>query len=867
MTAEALQAASAYRNAGLSVIPIRPDGSKVPAVKWEAFQERLASEGELQEWFGNGKGYGVGVVGGKVSGNAEHLDFDHDAATIYPAWCAMVQAEVPALLDRLSHRRTPKGGFHVSYRCPEVAIPGNSKLAERLDPSDPKKRKRLALVETRGEGGQVLAPGCPPACHSTGRTYEHHRGVKLSQIQSITAAERAILIRCAASFNEIADVDDPPIARTLANGLRPGDDYNARGPSWQEILEPKGWRFLTSTWVQRPGKDEPGHSATVDVCRNREGHSLLAVFSSNAHPFEGPRNGKNCSCYSKFAAYAQLYHERDFQAAARELGRQGYGEQKGKPAEGNRGYELIDGGKLSETANGMAPEHEPALPGKVDRLSSDGETGPNEADNDPHRLARISLWGWEADSCRKVKPPALRLRYWQGEFYEYDGRLYRRFPIEEIRSRVNASTKAEFDRLNIQALEHFEVHGKDGEGKKEKDKPPQALKVTTKLTADVIQALSGHCLLPATLQPPAWIGSKPGPFQSQEILAAKNTLIHLPSFIAGKPATCAHSLDFFSFNALDYDFHADAGMPPHWLAFLSQVWANDPEAIAALQEWFGYCLLPDTRQQKILLIVGPKRSGKGTIARVLRALIGVDNTAGPTLAGLGTNFGLWPLLGKTLAIISDARLSKRTDAAAVTERLLSISGEDAVTIDRKNMSHVTSKLAVRFVILTNELPNLNDPSGALVSRMIVLRMTQSFYGKEDTGLTSRLLAELPAILLWAIEGLKRLCQRGHFVQPGASRRLIDDLEDLSSPVGAFIRERCLVGPEHEVFVRDLFQAWQSWSQSKGQKDSGTEQTFGRDLRAALPNLDVRQQRSMGFVVRKYSGIRLRDDVGEQGESP
>ena len=112
------------------------------------------------------------------------------------------------------------------------------------------------------------------------------------------------------------------------------------------------------------------------------------------------------------------------------------------------------------------------------------------------------------------------------------------------------------------------------------------------------------------------------------------------------------------------------------------------------------------------MIVGPKRSGKGTIARILARLVGLANVCVLMLAGLGTNFGLWPLLGKTLAIISDARLSGRTDAAVVVERLLSISGEDAQTVDRKNLSQVTCKLPGRFAILTNELPRLNDASGA-----------------------------------------------------------------------------------------------------------------------------------------------------------
>src|SRR5262249_11196231 len=94
--------------------------------------------------------------------------------------------------------------------------------------------------------------------------------------------------------------------------------------------------------------------------------------------------------------------------------------------------------------------------------------------------------------------------------------------------------------------------------------------------------------------------------------------------------------------------------------------------------------------------------------------------AGPTLSSLGTNFGLWPLLGKNVAMIQDARLSGRTDVAAVVERLLSISGEDALTIDRKNLPPVTTRLTARFMLLSNELPKLTDSSGALPGRMILL---------------------------------------------------------------------------------------------------------------------------------------------------
>ena len=65
------------------------------------------------------------------------------------------------------------------------------------------------------------------------------------------------------------------------------------------------------------------------------------------------------------------------------------------------------------------------------------------------------------------------------------------------------------------------------------------------------------------------------------------------------------------------------------------------------------------------------------------------------------------------AIVSDARISGRSDAKVVVERLLSISGEDSLTIDRKYKEPWTGRLPTRFLVLTNELPKLTDSSGAL----------------------------------------------------------------------------------------------------------------------------------------------------------
>ena len=315
-----LGAALAYLGAGLSVIPIRRDGSKAPDCSaWKDYQRDAAGEELIREWFAGERPPGVAIIGGEVSGGLECLDFDVDAATVFPVWCELVEAEAPGLVARLSIVRTPKPGYHVRYRVPDMSIPGNTKLA--TDPAASSDKR--CLIETRGEGGYALAPGCPAECHETGRLYEHQSGPPPEHVQAIGIEEREVLIRCARSFDR-APREEPPRVFKARAGLSPGTDFNRRGPDWPEILD--GWTVARESgparYWRRPGKDGVGWSATTGVCHNQAGEELFYVFSSNADPFEPGQ------CYSKFAAYAVLQHASDFSAAAKALAAQGYGDQQ-----------------------------------------------------------------------------------------------------------------------------------------------------------------------------------------------------------------------------------------------------------------------------------------------------------------------------------------------------------------------------------------------------------------------------------------------------------------------------------------------------------------------------------------------------------
>ena len=381
---------------------------------------------------------------------------------------------------------------------------------------------------------------------------------------------------------------------------------------------------------------------------------------------------------------------------------------------------------------------------------------------------------------------------------------------------------------------------------------PAPFKPKRDSVGNVQDALMAVCQLDNQIEPPTWFDPDMPP--ASEFLACGNGLLHLPS-----GELYQHTPEFFALGASEVHFNPDAPPPTRWLNFLSQVFEDDLEAIETLQDWFGYSLTPDTSQQKILLMVGPKRSGKGTMARVMTAVLGRESVVGPTMGSLGDAFGLEPLISKFLAIIADARIGAYTDKSTVVERLLAISGEDQMSVGRKFKSAWHGHLRTRFLIMTNELPAFTDGSGALAGRFIILLLVKSFYGKEDPALTDKLLTEAPGILNWAIEGYRRLRSRGHFNQPESSREAMEEIELLAAPVKAFVRDCCIVGPGLSITVDALWAAYQEWTVEQGQTKPGTKNWFGRNLKSAEPGVKIKKPREgEGARERTYIGIALKE---------
>jgi hypothetical protein len=309
-----------FANQGICVVPVATDGSKRPAIaSWKQYQETMPTTSELMTWFAGAEG--VGVICGKVSGNLEMLELEGRAVAdkIHLDLKEMANnAGLSDVWDRINNgyvEMTPSGGIHWLYRIQGI-VPGNTKLARR-----PGENGNIdVLAETRGEGGFVIVAPSGGTCHPSGGSWKMLVG-SATTIPTLTVAERDQLHKLFETFDSVPKVEF--VTEELASkggNLTPGDDYNSK-VTWDQILEPLGWKKLytnklgVTSW-RRPGKSE-GISATT----NHAGNDKFFVFSTSTQ-FESERS------LSKFAVFTIVEHQGNFSEAAKVLRGQGYGEQK-----------------------------------------------------------------------------------------------------------------------------------------------------------------------------------------------------------------------------------------------------------------------------------------------------------------------------------------------------------------------------------------------------------------------------------------------------------------------------------------------------------------------------------------------------------
>jgi putative DNA primase/helicase len=347
---------------------------------------------------------------------------------------------------------------------------------------------------------------------------------------------------------------------------------------------------------------------------------------------------------------------------------------------------------------------------------------------------------------------------------------------------------------------------------------------------ETFTALCAQVMLPPELEPPCWLGKDQPAWGDAQVITLRNGLMDLRNnaFFPSDPR-------WFALGGLGVNFDPEADCPTFKASLVA--WFRDEQARAALQEIYGYLIEGANDLEKIVVFVGGLRSGKGTNARIIEAMFR-GSLVKPLLSSFVDKFGAESLIDASIAMFTDARLGKNADTAGAIEKMLAISGRDSPGVSRKNKTDFAGTIRARIVMLCNELPYLPDASGAMGNRFVLIRFLESFLGKEDSDLSRKLITELPGIFNWAIEGLKRLRERGRFTMADSSADLLQEYIEGSNPLADFLADTSEFHGDYRVGKDELYVAgYRGWADRQGIKRPLGRSQFYR-LLAPTRNIDT-----------------------------
>ena len=448
---------------------------------------------------------------------------------------------------------------------------------------------------------------------------------------------------------------------------------------------------------------------------------------------------------------------------------------------------------------------------------------PRQHAMDPHRLAGLYIQSHALD-----KTDDCTLRYWQGEWWRWeDGRYHTTNP---------GTLKVELTGVIKQIIDSQGLVTKDG----------TAYQVTTGRVSNITQALAS--LLAVDKDQPVWLGDGP----ERSFLAVENGLLDLTALLKGQqvPLEPTSPLWFSPVRLpVHYNPNAEAAM---WRAFLEQMLENDDKRIALLQEWFGYNLIFDTTQQKFLVMEGDGSNGKTVVATTLTNLLGEENVSHVPLEAFTNQFDLSATLGKLANIVAEIGSLRQVDEGV----LKAFTGGDRMSFNRKFLPILHAHPSARLTFATNTRPKVSDPSNGLWRRMMFMPFRVVIPDNDvDPMLSDKLKAELPGILNWAIEGLRRLRQQGYFTKAELNEAALAEYRLESNPARAFLEECCVEEPDARTPIEVLYGEYKTWCDNHGYRPSDGRQ-FGKEVGGAFRTVKRIRLQERNHRKYVYEGVRV-----------
>ena len=340
------------------------------------------------------------------------------------------------------------------------------------------------------------------------------------------------------------------------------------------------------------------------------------------------------------------------------------------------------------------------------------------------------------------------------------------------------------------------------------------------------------------------------PIQRDRIHVANGTLLLDGTFSSERE---------FCRNRLPVAYKPDAPAPETWLRFLGEL--LHPEDIPTLQEFMGYCLLPTTKGQKMLMLIGRGGEGKSRIGVVLRSLLGSNMATGNIAKIEASRFARADLEHELVMLDDDMKL----EALPQTNHIKAIvTAELPMDLERKGQQSYQGDLYVRFLGFGNgSLKALYDRSEGFFRRQIILTTKPKDSNREDDPfIAEKMCAEAEGIFLWCLEGLQRLIANNyHFtVSERARENMAEAVSDGNNAVD-FMRSEGYIRlkADAEASSREIYAVYKLWCE-----DNALHALSARSLAAFLNenrreyNLEPTNNLYLpgGRRVRGYFGIEV-----------
>jgi putative DNA primase/helicase len=241
---------------------------------------------------------------------------------------------------------------------------------------------------------------------------------------------------------------------------------------------------------------------------------------------------------------------------------------------------------------------------------------------------------------------------------------------------------------------------------------------------NVLEALCAKTRLPHVTVP-CWL--EPSDMDASRCITFEDSVVEVSDVVNVTP----RDETWFSTSVIPCNYDPESECPT-WMNCIQQWSGGDPEWIELLQRWFGYCLMPHNDYARWFLMYGKVRSGKGTIAKILESLLGLDSYFGVSLYSLSNRFGLDGLQASRVMCVHEVSELDSKEGERCVQVLKTVLGQDRIDIDRKGLPMVRNVvIPAKAMMQTNEMPRLPNKGQGLSSKMLVLPFDVSFHGKED----------------------------------------------------------------------------------------------------------------------------------------